>query len=49
MTLKSVEKFEQCLTCALKNGKSNLVKFYPTLKILRICSLVGSFCHDTKE
>ena len=28
-TIKNVEKFEECLTCALKNCKSNLVKFLP--------------------
>ena len=32
MTLKNVEKFEECLTCALRNGKSNLVKLLPNIQ-----------------
>ena len=43
MTLKRDAKFEGELTCALKNGTSNMVNFDPTLESLKICTLMGSF------
>ena len=42
-TLKNDEKFEEGLTCVLKNDMRNLVNFNPTLKSLKICTLMGSF------
>ena len=43
MILKSNVKFEEKLTCALKNELMNLENFDPTLESLKICSLIGSF------
>ena len=43
ITLKNDAKFVEELTCALKNDIRNLVNFDPTLKSLKICTLMGSF------
>ena len=43
ITLKNNPKFEEQLTCALKNDMSNLVNLDPTPKSFKICSLIGSF------
>ena len=36
-------KIEEELTCALKNDVRNVEHFDPTLKSLKICTLMGSF------
>ena len=43
ITLKNDAKFEEELTCALKNHKRNLANFDQTLKSCKICTLIGSF------
>ena len=43
ITLKNDAKFEGELTCALLNDMRNLVNFDSTLKILKICTIMGSF------
>ena len=43
ITLKNGTKFEEELTCALKNDMRNLANFNPRLKSLKICTLMGSF------
>ena len=43
ITLKNNPKFEEQLTCALKNDMSNLANLDPTPKSFKICSLIGSF------
>ena len=43
ITLKNDTKFDEELTCALKNDMRNLANFDPTLESLRICTLMGSF------
>ena len=40
MTLKNDAKFEEELTCALKNDVRNLANFNATLKV---CTLIGFF------
>ena len=42
-TLKNDAKFEEELTCALKNDMKNLADFIPTLATLKVCALMGSF------
>ena len=42
-TLKNGTKFEEELTCALKNDMKNLANFNPRLKSLKIYTLMGSF------
>ena len=41
--LKNDAKFEEELTCALKNETRNLVNSDLTLEILKICTLMSSF------
>ena len=36
-------KFEEELTCALKNDMRNLANFDPTLKNFKVCTLMGFF------
>ena len=43
ITLKNDAKFEEKLSCALKNDMRNLSNFDPTLKSLKTCTLMGSF------
>ena len=43
ITLKNDAIFEEELTCAMKNDMSNLANFDPTLKSLKICTLMGCF------
>ena len=43
ITLKNDAKFEEELTCALKNDMGNLVNFTGTLKNLEICTLRDFF------
>ena len=43
ITWKNDVKFEEELTCALKNNMRNLANFDSTLESLKICSLMGSF------
>ena len=43
ITLKNDVKFEEKLTCALKNDMRNLANFDPTFESLKICTLMGSF------
>ena len=43
MILKSNVRFEDKLTCAIKNELMNLGNFDPTLESLKICALMGSF------
>ena len=44
MTLKSDAKFEEKLIFRFKNDK-NLVNFDPsTLKVSKICTVIGSYC-----
>ena len=43
ITLKNDAKFEEELTCALKNSMKNVVNFDPTLESFKICFLMGSF------
>ena len=43
ITLKNDAKFEGELTCALLNDMRNFVNFDSTLKILKICTIMGSF------
>ena len=43
ITLKNDAKFEEELTCALKNDMRNLGNFDSTLESLKICTLMGSF------
>ena len=42
-TLKNNAKFEEKMTCALKNDMRNLTNFDSTLKGLKIFILMGSF------
>ena len=42
-TLKNDAKFEEDLTCALKNDMKNLADFIPSLATLKVCALMGSF------
>ena len=44
ITLENDAKFEEGLTCALKNDLRNLVNFDVTLESLKICTLMGFFC-----
>ena len=44
ITLKNDAKFEEELTCSLKNDMRNLVNFTRTLKNLKICTLREFFC-----
>ena len=43
ITLKNDEKFQEELTCALKNEMRNLANFDPTVESLKIRTLMGSF------
>ena len=43
ITLKNDAKLEEELTRAWKNNMRNLANFDPTLKSLKICTLMGSF------
>ena len=43
MTLKNDAKFNQELTFAMKNDMRNWANFDPTLKSLKIHTLIGSF------
>ena len=43
ITLKNDAKFEEELTCGLKNDTRNLANIDPTFKSLKICTLMGSF------
>ena len=43
ITLKNDAKLEEELTHALKNDMRNLANFDPTLKSLKMCTLMGSF------
>ena len=43
ITLKNDAKFEEELTCALKNDIRNLANFDPNLKSLEISTLMDSF------
>ena len=43
ITLTNDAKFEEELTCALKNDMRNLMNFDTTLESLKICTLMGSF------
>ena len=43
VTLKKDAKFEEELTCVLKNDMRNLANFDSTLENLKICTLMGSF------
>ena len=43
ITLKNDAKFEEELTCALKNNMWNVVNFDPTLESLKIFTLLSSF------
>ena len=43
ITLKNDEKFQEELTCALKNEMKNLANFDPTVESLKIRTLMGSF------
>ena len=43
VTLKNDAKFEEELTCALKNDMGNLVNFTGTLKNFKICTLRDFF------
>ena len=43
ITLKNDAKLEEELTRALKNDMRNLANFDPTLKSLKMCTLMGSF------
>ena len=42
-TLKNDAKFEEDLTCALKNDMKNLADFIPSLATLKVCALMGPF------
>ena len=42
-TLKNDAKFEEDLTCALKNDMKNLADFIPSLATLKVCALMDSF------
>ena len=42
-TLKNDVKFEEVVTCALKNDMKNLADFIPSLATLKVCALMGSF------
>ena len=44
MTLKSDAKFEEKLTCCLKNDIRNLAIFIRALGSVKIGTLMGSFC-----
>ena len=43
ITMKNDTKFEEWLICALKNDMRNLANFDPTLKSLKICTLMAPF------
>ena len=43
ITLENDAKFQEEMTCALKNDMRNLANFDLTLESLKICSLMGSF------
>ena len=43
ITLENDVKFEEELTCIVKNDTRNLTNFDSTLKSLRICTFMGSF------
>ena len=43
ITLENDAKFEEELTCTLKNDMMNLTNFDPTLESLKICTLMDSF------
>ena len=43
ITLSNDEKFEDEMTCGLKNDMRNLSNVDPTLRSLKICSLMGFF------
>ena len=43
ITLNNDEKFEDEMTCGLKNDMRNLSNVDPTLRSLKICSLMGFF------
>ena len=43
ITLENDAKFEEELTCALKNDMRNLVNFDPTHENLNVSTLMGSF------
>ena len=43
ITLNNDAKFEEELTCTLKNDMRNLANFDPILESLKICTLTGSF------
>ena len=43
MTLKNDAKFDEELTCALKNDMRNLANFDPTVGSHNICIFMGSF------
>ena len=48
MILKSDAKFEETLTCSLKNDMRNLENFTRALKSVKIGTLIGSFCPKQK-
>ena len=43
MTLKSDAKFEEKLTCSLKNDKTNLANFHQSTRKSQNWDFVGSF------
>ena len=49
MTLKSDSKFKEKVTCGLKHGLRNLVKFHPTTQKYKNFTLMGSFCPKYKK
>ena len=48
MTMKSYAKFEEKLTCGLKNDMRNLAIFTRALESVKMGSLMGSFCTKQK-
>ena len=49
MTLKSDSKFKEKVTCGLKHGLRNLVKFHPTTQKSKNFTLMVSFCPKYKK
>ena len=49
ITLKNDAKFEEELTCDLKDNMRNLVNFDTTLKSLKICTLWAALEQSTKS
>ena len=48
MSLKSDAKFEEKLTCGLKNDMRNLANFIQALESVKIGTLMGFFCPKQK-